>query len=90
MQGDTLPAEKLRGHSRQGAFQKEILPLDLTFFHGLLMLMFLELCGWLALSEEVFLQGALLLGGGGVAWAALGQDFRALIIVVPLIHAVWI
>lgn len=89
MQGDTLPAEKLRVDLRQGAFQKEILPLDLTFFHGLLMLMFLELCGWLALSEEVFLQGALLLGGG-VAWVALGQDFRALIIVVPLIHAVWI
>jgi len=49
--------------------------------------MFLELCGWLALSEEVFLQGALLLGGDA-AWAAVGKYFRALIVLMPLMHAV--
>lgn len=38
--------------------------------------MFLELCGWLALSEELFLQGALLLGGG-VARTAVGQLFQS-------------
>ena len=62
------------------------LPLDIAFFCGLLLLTFLELCGWLALSDELFLQGALLLGGG-VAWAAVGQYFRALIVLMPLIHA---